>query len=202
LSDTSNRIAQHVNAGSLVLVGGLARQGKSLLAAVLCHVLRGTRLDARVLALDGFLRNLNEREPGILGRYDLASVLAALTPWLRYGSGIDIEAQVYDRLTRRRTGQGTTLHLAADSVLIVEGVPALLMECTTHRRIVRVYVTGDEASREQRVIDDLIVRGMSLEEARLTSAGRAQDETPIVAASVAHADIVVSLDAVLGRLAA
>ena len=129
-------------------------------------------------------------------------MLAALTPWLRYGSGIDIEAQVYDRLTRRRTGQGTTLHLAADSVLIVEGVPALLMECITHRRIVRVFVTGDEASREQRVIDDLIVRGMSLEEARATSAGRAEDETPTVAASAAHADIVVSLDAILGRLAA
>ena len=197
LSDTSSRVAQHVSAGSLVLVGGLARQGKSLLAGVLCQMLRGTGLDARVLALDGFLRNLNEREPGSLGRYDLASVLAALTLWLRNGSGIDIEAPVYDRLTRCRTGQGTTLHLASDSVLIVEGVPALLMECTTHRRIVRVFVTGDEESREQRVIDDLILRGMSLEEARATSGGRAEDETPTVAASIARADIVLSLDPIL-----
>ena len=89
----------------------------------------------------------------------------------------------------------------ANSVLIIEGVPALLIECAANRRIVRVFVTGDNELRERRVVDDLILRGMSAEQAQSTCAARAEDETPIVAASCALADIVVSLDAILGGLA-
>jgi histidinol-phosphate phosphatase family protein len=201
LAEVGSQIAQQVAEGNLVLVGGLARQGKSMLAAVLHHALIRNGLDARVLALDGFLRNLHDRKPGVLGRYDLASVLAALAPWLCRERAIDIEVPIYDRITRRRAGHRGNLHLMADSVLIIEGVPALLIECAANRRIVRVFVTGDNELRERRVVDDLIVRGMSAEQAQSTCAARADDETPIVAASCALADIVVSLDAIFGGLA-
>jgi histidinol-phosphate phosphatase family protein len=197
LAETSCEIAEHVAAGSLVLVGGLARQGKSTLTAVLRYELVRAGLDARVLALDGFLRNQEDRRPGVLGRYDLASMHAALTPWLGHEGTIDIDVPIYDRLTRRRASRGTTLHLTPDSVLIVDGVPALLIEPITRRRIVRVFVDGDEAERERRILDDLIARGMSPERAQSTHVERAEDETPIVSASIAHADIVLSLDEIL-----
>jgi histidinol-phosphate phosphatase family protein len=202
LAEISRQIAQHLVAGSLVLVGGLARQGKSTLTAVLRYELVGAGQDARILALDGFLRNQNDRDPGVLGRYDLDSVHATLTPWLRREGTIDIDVPIYDRLTRRRAPRGTALHLTPDSVLIVDGVPALLMEPITRRRIVRVFVDGDEAVRQRRVVDDLIARGMSPEQAQSTTAERAEDETPIVMASAADADIVLSLDAILAGLGA
>jgi uridine kinase len=147
------------------------------------------------------LRNQNDRDPGVLGRYDLDSMRATLTPWLRCEGTIDIGVPIYDRLTRRRAPRGTTLHLTPESVLIVDGVPALLIEPTTQRRIVRVFVEGDEAVRQRRVVNDLIARGMSPEQALSTNAERAEDETPIVMASAARADIVVSLDAILAGLA-
>jgi histidinol-phosphate phosphatase family protein len=202
LAEISRRVTRHVAAGNLVLVGGLARQGKSTLTAVLRYELVRAGLDARVLALDGFLRNQDDREPGVLGRYDLDSVHATLTPWLRGKATIDIDVPIYDRLTRRRAPRGTTLSLTPASVLIVDGVPALLFEPATRRRIIRVFVEGDEAGRERRVLDDLIARGMSPEQAQSTNAQRAVDETPIVAASVARADIALSLDAFLASPAA
>jgi histidinol-phosphate phosphatase family protein len=202
LAEISRAVVERVAAGDLVLVGGLARQGKSTLTGVLCHELIRAGLDARVLPLDGFLRNLEHRQPGVLGRYDLDLVQATLAPWLRGEGAVDIEAPIYDRRTRRRAAERTTLHLTPDSVLIVDGVPALLIEAPTPRRIVRVFVDGDGAARERRVLDDLVARGMSLEQARSTNAERAEDETPIVAASVARADIVLSLDAILASSAA
>jgi histidinol-phosphate phosphatase family protein len=197
LAEISRAVVERVAPGDLVLVGGLARQGKSTLTGVLCHELIRAGLDARVLPLDGFLRNLEDRQPGVLGRYDLDRVQATLASWLRCEGAVDIEAPIYDRLTRRRASPGTTVHLTPQSVLIVDGVPALLIEPATRRRIVRVFVEGDDAARERRVVEDLIARGMSPEQARSTKAERAEDETPIVAASIARADTVLSLDAIL-----
>jgi histidinol-phosphate phosphatase family protein len=202
LAELGSQIARYVTAGNVVLLGGLARQGKSTLTAALCHELARAGLDARALALDGFLRDLDDRERGVLGRYDLVSVCAALNPWLRGEGDVDINAPIYDRLSRRKAPREATLHLTPDSVLIVDGVPALLLEPATQRRIVRVFVDGDEVMRERRVLEDLIGRGMGPEQAQSTSAERVEDETPIVKASAAGADIVVSLDAILTSLAA
>lgn len=201
LTEISSRIAQQVTAGSLVLVGGLARQGKSTLAAALRHELVRAGLDAYLLTLDGFLRNKENRESGVLGRYDLNAVHATLAPWLRDEGTIDIDVPIYDRQSRRRAPRAMAIHLTPDCVLIVDGAPALLLEIATRRPIVRVFVAGDERLRDRRVLDDLIARGMSPQQAQSTRAGRAEDETPIVAASAAHADIVLSLDAILTGLA-
>jgi histidinol-phosphate phosphatase family protein len=197
LAEVSRAIVERVAAGDLVLVGGLARQGKSTLTGVLCHELIRSGLDARVLPLDGFLRNFEDRQRGVLGRYDLDLLQGTLAPWLRCEGAVDIEAPIYDRLTRRRVSSGTRLHLTPASVLIVDGVPALLIKAPTSRRIFRIFVDGEAAARERRVVEDLIARGMSPEEARTTNAERAKDETPIVAASIARADIVLSLDPIL-----
>ena len=196
LAETSCQIAKHVAAGSLLLIGGLARQGKSTLTAVLRHEFVRAGMDAHVLTLDGFLRNQEDRQPGVLGRYDLAAAQAALAPWLRQEGAIDIDVPIYDRLTRHRASVETTLQLKPDSVLIVDGVPALLIEPITQRRIIRVFVEGDEKARERRVLDDLIARGLSSKQAQSTHAERTEDELPIVSASITQADFVLSLDAI------
>ena len=54
---------------------------------------------------------------------------------------------------------------------------------------------------EQRIAEN-ITAGMSPEQAQSTTAERAEDETPIVTASATHADIVLSLDAILAGPAA
>jgi hypothetical protein len=82
-------------------------------------------------------------------------------------------------------------------VLIVEGVPALLLDVATRRAVMRVFVDGSEADRERRVVDDLMARGMCSDEAQSIYDARSVDETPIVAVSAARADFVLSLDVFL-----
>ena len=190
-------VAQRVKSGDLVFIGGLARQGKSTLASVLRHTLSRAGLDVQILALDGFLRDREQRQPGVLGRYDLEAMRATLAPWLESGAPVDVDAPNYDRLARRQSPRKTTLRLAPQSVLIVEGVPALLLDLATRRAVTRVFVDGSEADRERRVVDDLMARGMCSVEAQSIYDARSVDETPIVAVSAARADFVLSLDVFL-----
>lgn len=187
--------------GDLVLVAGLARSGKSTVAGVLASELRLRGRQAQALSLDRWIRPVEARRPGVLGRYDLDQALGALEPWLAGGAVIDAPAPFYDRF--RRTGvAGPPLSVAEDEVLILEGVPALAAPIRTDRRTRRVYVRADEAVRAERMQADYRARtGGTAEDVRAVYEARSADETPLVAASAASADVIFSLD-VLAELGA
>ena len=72
---------------------------------------------------------------------------------------------------------------------------ALALDLTTERPIHRVYVDGSEVFRKSRVIEDLMERGMSKNDAIKAYESRSLDETPVIRQTVSTADIVVNMDA-------
>jgi hypothetical protein len=134
----------------------------------------------------------------VLGRFDLDGARAVLGPWLDGGASREAPAPFYDRF-RRTSAEGPALSIAADEVLVLEGVPALAAPFPTARRVHRLYVQVDEAVRAARMQADYRARtGASAEAAREVYESRSADETPVVAASAASADRIITLDALEG----
>jgi uridine kinase len=175
-----------------VLIGGLARSGKSTAAAVMAATLRAAGVDNALITLDRWIRPLEDRKDGLHGRFDLDGALAALGGWLS-GGGEDIALGGYNRFTRS-SGPGGALSVRADTVLLLEGVPALDLFPQTQRRIHRLFVECDEAGRHRRVVADLIARGSDPAEAESLYESRQHDEAPLVQASRRAADQVLRLD--------
>lgn len=187
---------QTIGPGDLVLLGGLARSGKSTAAAVLERRLRRRGLTVVRLSLDGWIKPLGDRgAPGVQSRFELELVARELAPWLA-GEDAEIRSPFYERRSRTRRS-GDPVRIAAEAVLIVEGVPALLPDLATDRQVHRVYLDAAERSRRDRLIADLVQRGATIAEAEAAYRERQEDETPVVQASRRRADLVLTLDSVL-----
>ena len=193
-------ILQRVAAGDVVLIGGLAKAGKSTFARALAAELRAQGQTAAVISLDRWIRAIGERGCGVLGRFDLALALETLMPWLEQTGSLRVQLPIYDRKARRRAEHHDDFALAADAVLILEGVPALAMSLAGTRRAHRIHVEADETGRRSRVLADLIWRGSNPAEADATYAQRMRDETVVVEAARLSAHDVVKLDAILGAM--
>ncbi|MET0408232.1 MAG: HAD-IIIA family hydrolase [Hyphomicrobium sp.] len=193
LEALAGSLVDGIEAGSLVLIGGAARTGKSTLTGAMVDRLRTRDQQAVVVPLDRWLRPAELRGDGVGGRFDIPAVYSALEPWLD-GGGASFKAPFYDRFKRQQR-EGTELSIERDSVVIVEGVPALLLPIETERSVFRVHLKSDEADRRTRVINDLLYRGLgdrsgseALYEARL------DDETAVVERVGKDADVTKSLD--------
>lgn len=194
--ERSAPLAGSIRPGALILIGGLARSGKSTLASVLAHELRARGLTVQALSLDRWLCTPDARGPGVLGRFDLVAAIEALGPWLR-GGALRAYPPFYDRFTRTSLSEGPAVELPAEGVLILDGVPALTVPFATERTLHRLYIEADEGERSQRVIADLGRRGHSPEAARATFQDRSRDETPIIAESAGAADVRLTIDDIL-----
>jgi uridine kinase len=186
-------VVSKARAGELILIGGLARSGKSTLTGVLKWELRRRGLSVESISLDRWILPAAERGPGVHGRYALADAHALLADWLA-GRDSMLSLPAYDRLRRARIDGGQLL-LSKDTVLILEGVPALLEAWPTARFTRQLYVEADESARRARVIADLVDR-------RLADAGQAtdiysqrqSDEAALIEATRSRSDQIFSLD--------
>src|SRR5262249_1349062 len=121
-----------------------------------------------------------------------------LAPWLD-GHAADITVPVYDRSRRQRIAGGA-ITLPSDTVLILEGVPALLHRWETARPVRRLYVESQEAERRLRVIDDLVDRRLAgREQAPRVYERRQLDEAAEINATRQTADDVLTFDEIFNR---
>jgi histidinol-phosphate phosphatase family protein len=185
-------LAEGIAPGSLVLIGGLAKQGKSTLASMLRHRLQRGGVAAEVVSLDGYLRDLADREPGVEGRFDLDAVLADLAGWLGGMEGGVVDIPLYDRFRRTRYPAPQSMLLDRQTVVILEGVPALLLRPVTPRPVLRLFLDSPEGDRRDRVVADLVRRGAEAGEAAATYAARQLDEAPLIERSAALATLRLS----------
>jgi uridine kinase len=184
----------------LVLIGGLARAGKSYAAQVLKELLHVLGFHAHVISLDGWLKPKSERieGSGVRQRFDLAAASAAIEAATCSNSRVVLVEPLYDRFTRDSGTQFIEHSVGPNDVLIVEGVPALLMDDLLGRSsVMRVYIDVAHDTREKRLKQDYAWRGTSTEEQIATLAQRELDETPIVEQSRRIADFLVE-PAILG----
>lgn len=178
--------------GDVIVIGGLARSGKSTLAAVLAEALRGRGLAAALLCSDRWLRPADQREAGVLGRHDMAALAAAVDQALvPGGDGLRLEVPVYDKKARGPARQTEIIAIAAGATLIVEGVAALALVpawrerlAAAGRRVHVLFVDSDEAERHQRILREYARRRETPEAAEAIYRSRQADETPVILAAV------------------
>lgn len=197
-ADLSRRlapIAVEISRGTrLVLIGGLARAGKSYSAQVLKELLNPLGRKAHVISLDGWIKPRSKRKEGlgIYQRFDLADASAAIATAMSSKSRVQILEPLYDRLARSPSAQCKEHSIGPADVLIVEGVPALLMsDLLSLAGVMKVYVDVVSDLREARLTREYTWRGTPFEEQLVTMNSREIDETPIVEQSRMFADFVI-----------
>jgi histidinol-phosphate phosphatase family protein len=187
-------ILSKIETGSLVLVGGLARSGKSTFASVIAHELRKSGVAATSISLDRWLLPEGSRGSGVEGRFDLSGAAADLATWFA-GGPLQAAPPFYDRYRRETSAPGPAVELPKDGVLILEGVPALMGRWPTMRCIIRIFVDSAEAARADRMVSDLNARSLEVGDAALPIyESRSRDESPQVLRSAESADYRVDLD--------
>jgi histidinol-phosphate phosphatase family protein len=172
-------LADAMNQGTLVLIGGQARSGKSTFAAVLRDALRSRGINAFVLSLDRWLKSEAERSSGVLGRYDMDAIgtlMASLQT--RQGKTLRLNLPGYHKVKRQRTESVETIMIAPADVVILEGTVALGLEASVET--LRVHVEIDESTRRQRMLNEYRLRGMDDSSALDVYLCRTRDELPVV----------------------
>jgi len=188
-------IALEISRGvRLVLIGGLARAGKSYTAQVLKELLDVLGCQSHIICLDGWLKPKSKRAEGsgVKARFDLVAASAAIKEAATSNSRVVLSEPLYDRFGRNAGGEHIQHSVGAADVLIVEGVTALLMDDLLNLPdVIKIYVDVASDTRETRLTKDYDWRGISREEQRLTLLTRELDETPIIEQSRTRADFVV-----------
>ncbi len=181
----------------LVLIGGLARAGKSYAAQVLKELLHALGIQAHVVSLDGWLKPKSQRVEGegVRERFDLAAAAATISATASSDTRTVLSEPLYDRLARNSGRQCIEHSVGPIDVIIVEGVPALLMEeLLSFPGSMKVYVDVESDTRILRLKQDYAWRGTQTAQLAATLGARELDETPIVEHSRIVADFVIGPD--------
>lgn len=176
-----------IGEGDFVFIGGLSRSGKSNLATCLKESLQAQGKGAVVIATDRWLRNEDERIPGVLGRYATDEMRVLLGSLMQRTSAVPLELPAYDKMNRQRV-PGELVVVGPKEVVIVEGTVALTLldgvrGAVTHSWFVEI----DEDVRRQRVLNEYRLRGREVRDAEAIYAKRQQDETPVILATAGAA---------------
>ena len=177
----------------LVVIGGLARTGKSSAAQVLREILADLGRTAHVFPLDSWLKPAAERTEGtgVASRYDLDAMLTTVTPLLQLRTRATVGLPIYDRGRRASYGRLVEMSIDPNDLIVVEGVPALLVDGLTKAAGVRVHLEMPEAERVERLRADYLWRGETAAAVDALIASRAKDESAPVQDARARADFIV-----------
>ena len=186
-------VAATVDGARLVLVGGLAQAGKSSAAQVLKETTSTRGRTAHVLPLDSWLKPTTAQAAasGVTARYDVAGMLAAVLPLVGSSARVTLDWPVYDRAHRAMYARQRLLSIDPDDLLIVEGVPALLVDELVRPADIRLYVEVPESDRLSRLHADYRWHGTSDAAVESLLLSRAADETAPVEAAKTRADFIV-----------
>jgi histidinol-phosphate phosphatase family protein len=197
-SELSHRMAlianKVCNGTRLVLIGGLARSGKSFAAQVLKELMSALGRTAHIVSLDGWLHPANIRleGTGVCSRYDIIAASKEIIKVVNSDSRIQLTELLYDRINR--TAGPLKIHhsIGTSDTLIVEGVPALLMDnLNSLPDVVKIFIDIESTTRLQRISKDYTMRGKSSEFIKNIHSSREIDETPIVMKSRDCADFIL-----------
>jgi histidinol-phosphate phosphatase family protein len=177
----------------LVVIGGLARTGKSSAAQVLREILADLGRTAHVFPLDSWLKPAAERTEGtgVAARYDFDAMLSLVAPLLRARTVESVAVPMYDRARRATYERRVDMTIGPDDVIVVEGVPALLDKRLADAANVRVHVEMPEPARIARLRADYRWRGEPDATVDALLASRLLDETAPVQLARSRADFVV-----------
>jgi uridine kinase len=177
----------------ILLIGGLARSGKSSVAQVLKESVQALGRTAHVLSLDSWLKPAGERAEGkgVMTRFDLDRLATTIDPLIGSARTHSIETPIYDRARRTMYDRSGQVSIGPEDLIILEGVPALVHPHLVKLAGVRVHVEMPEAERVIRLRADYRWRGESDAAVDALIASRTDDECAPVQNAGAHADFTV-----------
>jgi len=174
-------LAAGIREGAIILVGGHSRSGKSTFANILRDALIAKGMRAWILGTDRWLRNDQDRAPGVLGRYDMNSLQNLVNILAAPAQRPKILALPgYHKLKRKQMKAVESVEVTKSDVILIEGVVALGLDTPDTIQSPRFFVEIDESSRKQRVIKEYQLRGLTHAEALEIYLARMQDEFPEV----------------------
>jgi len=180
--------------GEVIIIGGLSRSGKSIFASTLKEVLMERGITTHILALDGWLKPEDQREPGVLGRYDVQAIKALLKACVNRGEPITLAVPIYDKKVRAAQAIKQSVTVGAQDVIIIEGVVgAALAPAADGAGVHTWYVEIDELVRKERVLREYALRAKTLDEAVSIYEKRLLDENPVVLESRKNAQRTLDL---------
>jgi len=192
-------IAETISAGAIVMIGGQARSGKSTLAGVLRDALRARGHGVQLLSIDRWLKNDDERGPGVMGRYDLPA-LQALVDMLGDTAARPekITLSGYHKIKRKIMAAVETVPLSASDIVLIEGTVALSIGTPATNETHRLHVEIDEDLRKQRLLTEYRLRGASAAAAMDVYLARRIDEFPVIE-DLAGSALRISISSICGR---
>lgn len=180
LSD-AEKLASAIGQGAIVLVGGHSRTGKSTFASVLRDALRLQGKGVSVISVDSWLKSESDRQPGVLGRYEISDLQALVSA---LGSAASRPAMIsvpgYHKLSRESVGVVQSLSISPNDIVILEGTVALALQVPDQVETHRIHVEIDESERRRRVLREYQLRRLSEAEAQAIYASRSKDEYPVI----------------------
>jgi D,D-heptose 1,7-bisphosphate phosphatase len=140
--------------GSCVLIGGLARSGKSSLASALAHILRQGGQSAVVMSVDSWLPTPNA---SLFEPCDLSAVETLIG---NVGNEtVVVEVPLHDHLTES-PALSYSQTINPQDIVILEGVSTLALTASRARRpVYRVFVERNEQARRASLLRDYLERG-------------------------------------------
>lgn len=183
--------AKKIVPGEVILVGGLARSGKSTVASLLRELLARRSVAAHILPLDSFLRSIDARGEGVLQRYDMQAIEAFAAKL--HKRPLAYSLPLYKALTRITVPDAISGMAKSEDVLIVEGVLALSSSALREQSVSRLYVSCSETIRKERFKASYEARGEGTNWEELY-VQRLADENPVVEKSRCFATARVKTD--------
>lgn len=176
----------------LVLIGGLARAGKSCAAMVMAEIFNVSGRNAHVLSIDGWLKPVESRieGAGVLDRYNLDDLCERLYPIIKSKKRVSLEWPIYDRKSRSSCWMDP-ISIGPQDIILLEGVPALMDVRLREIADTKLFINVDMGERLKRIEADYKSRGECMEAVwdRITS--REGDENPGVIDSAQYASLVI-----------
>jgi len=175
---------EKIGYSDLVFIGGLSRSGKSTFASVLKKTLQLVGKNAHVLSLDRWLKNIENRTEGVIGRYDIDGFRNFIQCILENKENNQIlSLPGYHKLKNQRFDSVETIEYKNGDILIIEGTIALNLDAINYSSSINFYVSINEEIRKERVLKEYLLRGNSNEKALEIYNKRHIDETPMIIAS-------------------
>ena len=179
LKEYCKKIATTLNSGEIILIGGLSRSGKTTFSSQLSESLNGLEKSNRLISMDCWLRDKDDRADGVMGRFDLTAIQGLIRDLKRTQQNFLLEIPEYNKFLQKKIYNGNVLDISPNDILIIEGVLALEFSNIVPGAK-KYYVQIDEALRKTRVVDEYLMRGYNKVEAEAIYLRRQLDEVPVI----------------------
>jgi D,D-heptose 1,7-bisphosphate phosphatase len=194
-------IIDEVVPGQNLFLGGLARSGKSTIAATLMRELRLAGRDVVVIHLDRWILNESDRLPGVFGRFDMNAIREMYEHASSRSSAgtksVSLKLPSYSRRTRRQMDAQYDVSLGSETIVIWEGVVALELAARLNELQSTLAVCGNSEARKARFHEYDRYRGVPEVSSSISWQKREEDEHNIVELQIGSARFLLFLDDVM-----